>query len=85
MVIHNVIDFLRKGSAHFGFFDELILLLLATYQHISRIWGIKEFGSKFIKCFVNFRGKINVVVYHCKVVYEEYLTRVNKYCAWITF
>lgn len=65
----TVIEFLVKEFEHFGFFDELIFLLIATYQHISRIWGINEFGFKVYKCFMNFRGKINVVEYGYKVIY----------------
>lgn len=42
----TVIEFLLKVSEHLDFFDELRLLLLATYERISRIWGINEFSFK---------------------------------------
>lgn len=42
----TVIEFLLKVSEHLDFFDELRLLPLATYERISRIWGINEFSFK---------------------------------------
>lgn len=51
MVVTTVIKFLAKGSEHFGFFDEPILLALATCQHISRVGEINEFGFKVYKMF----------------------------------
>lgn len=49
--IHNCHEVLVRIAQHFDLFDELGLLCLAIYQHISRTWGINEFGFKVYKMF----------------------------------